>query len=386
MIVPDLLYKFLSEGLVSGAAVPLFVDLQKDRQKLERALITVLWLGFVFGLFGAGVLVFFASDFCRMLVPGFGLEYLQRMHLMWAVVSFYVLMGIPSGILTSFLNARRLFALPAVGPLLVNLSIICGIFLCDSVEKIVVAVVFGALLQLLWLFYLCYKQTGLWSEKFKVLVFDYGIASDFVRSVLPIASWISILPFIPVYERYLLSMQPVGSVAALNYIEKLFNLPLGILSISAARVVLPELSSLKGAQRKRFLVKILLISSVVIIPVIAVSVIFAEPLVEIVFKRGRFSQADSAVAAGLFASYVYALLPVTLCMILNRGFFAERRYFVPFIAGLTAAGAQFYLGRPMVENFGVNGIGYSAATAYSLQLVVLLFFEFKPSVHKIAGS
>jgi hypothetical protein len=40
----------------------------------------------------------------------------------------------------------------------------------------------------------------------------------------------------------------------------------------------------------------------------------------------------------------------------------------------------------MVENFGVNGIGYSAATAYSLQLVVLLFFEFKPSVHKIAGS
>jgi peptidoglycan biosynthesis protein MviN/MurJ (putative lipid II flippase) len=64
-------------------------------------------------------------------------------------------------------------------------------------------------------------------------------------------------------------------------------------------------------------------------------------------------------------------------MLLNRGFFAARRYFIPFFAGLTAAGTQFYLGRTLVDKYGVRGIGYAAAAAFSVQLVVLLIAEYK---------
>jgi putative peptidoglycan lipid II flippase len=384
MIIPDLLYKFLSEGLVSGAAVPLFVELKDEPDRLQRALTTICWLALVVGIALTAILSINAATFCRWLTPGFSFISLQRMQVLWIIVSFYLVTGLLGGVLTSFLNARKLFAAPAIGPLLVNLAIIVGIFIVagGTVEKIGAAVIFGSVLQLFWLSFLVVRQLD---RKLSLWEFDKNIAVAFIASAFPIAAWISVLPFIPIYERYLLSMQPVGSVAALNYVEKLFNLPLGLISISLARVILPELSGLKGKNRRNFLIKVLCVASLVIVPVVIFSVLMAEPLVKIVFKRGQFSGQDAVAAAGLFASYAYALLPITLCMILNRGFFAARKYFFPFFAGLSAAGAQFYLGRPMVEQYGINGIGYAAALAFTVQLAVLLAAELK-SMHKLAGS
>lgn len=383
MLLPDLLYRFLSEGLIAGAAVPIFVRLRSDQEKLKAALTTLLILGFWLGLAVTLVLVVFAADFCRMLTPGFDQALLDRMQWLWSLVSLYLIFGILSEILTSFFNSRLIFAAPAFGPLLVNLSIIVGTIVAGGrpVETIVAAVVIGAVLQFFWLLYLL-RTCPTTGERYWPS-FDRSIAVEFIEAIFPVAAWISVLPFIPIYERYLLSMQPAGSVAALNYIEKLFNLPLGILSISLARVILPELSRIEGKERRGFLGKTLVWATLVIVPVVAIIIMTAEPLVETAFKRGQFSSEDSLVAAGLFRSYAYALLPTTLCMLLNRGFFAAHRYFVPFFAGLSAAAVQFVLGRPMVAAYGVNGIGYAAAIAFSVQFLVLLVAELK-SVHKLA--
>ncbi len=385
MILPDLLYRFLSEGLVSSAAVPLFVDVSDDDRQQKKALATVLTLGFWISFAATALLAIFAEDFCRMLAPGFDSALFERMKWLWRLVSIYIVTGVLAGVLTSFFNAQNLFALPALGPLLVNLAIIAGTFIVagGAVEKIVLAVVIGSVLQLLWLLYLLWHYRCRFAFADLVSGYDSAIARGFLKSVFPVAAWISVLPFIPVYERYLMSMQPVGSVAALNYIEKLFNLPLGILSISLARVILPELSRLHGKMRQRFLLKTLGYSTLVLVPVVVLIVIFADPVVEIVFRRGQFSLEDARVAAGLFRSYAFALLPTTLCMVLNRGFFAARKYLIPFFAGLSAAAVQFWLGRPLVAEYGVNGIGYAAAAAFSVQLMVLLFAEWR-SVHKLA--
>lgn len=379
MILPDLLYRFLSEGLVSSAAVPMFVELRNQPQKLRKALSSISWIAFFVSTFLAIVFSFFSDYFCRAITPGFDQQGLERMRFLWSLISIYLVTGTLGGVFTSLLNSKKYFAAPAVGPLLVNVSIIAGIFIANGgpVEKIAFAVVFGSFIQMLWLIFLMNRYGFNFTFKDALKGFDFEIAKSFLVSVFPVAAWISVLPFIPVYERYLLSMEPVGSVAALNYIEKLFNLPLGILSISLARVILPELSRLEGFRRRKFLVKMVGISTLVVVPVVMFSILFSDQIVEIVFRRGKFSLDDSLAAAGLFRSYAYALLPTTLCMILNRGCFAAKRYYVPFLAGLSAAGVQFYLGRPMVEEYGVSGIGYAAAIAFSVQFFVLVIAEWK---------
>lgn len=59
--------------------------------------------------------------------------------------------------------------------------------------------------------------------------------------------------------------------------------------------------------------------------------------------------------------------------------FAARNYFMPFFAGLSAAAVQFYLGPRLVAAYGVPGIGYAAAGAYSMQTLILLLIFVRPA-------
>lgn len=376
MILPDLLYRFLSEGLVASAAVPLFVDLRDDKASLGRSFYTLIWIAVIVGCAGVLILTAFSEPICNALTPGFSAGDLERMQSMWSQVSIYLVTGLVAGVMTALLNARACFAAPAVGPLLVNIAIILGTLAAAGgpVEKIATAVVLGSVIQVLWLAWLVRRLALFCSGWSDIFEFDCGIAARFTFSVFPVAVWISVLPFIPVYERYLLSLQPVGSVAALNYVEKLFNLPLGIISISLANVILPRLSILERSNRAHFLAKSFVVSALIIAPIVLIMRIFAQEIVEVVFGRGKFGSADVLMASELFKSYSLALLPVSLSMVLNRGFFAARNYFMPFLAGLTAAAVQFYLGARLVDACGVPGIGYAAAVAFSVQTALLCVF------------
>ena len=148
------------------------------------------------------------------------------------------------------------------------------------------------------------------------------------------------------------------------------------LSPGLSLAVLPKLSMLDNSDRRRFLLKMFLAATLAIGPVVALILFFSEEMVNLVYQRGRFSAADADVASALFRSYSLALLPVSLSMVLNRGFFAARDYLKPFFAGLSAAAVQFYLGARLVGSYGVPGIGYAAAIAYSAQTLLLLSFLF----------
>ena len=388
MIIPDLMYRFLSEGLVSSASVPMFVDLRNDREQLGRSFWTQFWLSVSVGVLLVLVLSVLSGPICRSLTPGFAIEDLGRMQFMWVLVSTYLVAGLASGVLTALLNSRMSFAAPAVGPLLVNLAIIAGIFLArgGAVEMIAFATVAGAVIQVVWLFWLLYRER-LFDLSFRsAMVIDPTIAREFIAAVTPVAIWISVLPFMPVYERYLLSMQATGSVATLNYAEKLFNLPLGIISISLAHVILPRLSMLDAQNRPRFLFKMFAAAAIAIIPVVLLIQAFSDSIVSLVYQRGKFSADDAGIAAALFRSYSLALLPVSLGMVLNRGFFAARNYLMPFFAGLSAASVQFYLGARLVTAYGVPGIGYAAAIAYSVQMLILLLIFVRPRQAGLAKS
>jgi putative peptidoglycan lipid II flippase len=373
MLLPDLLYKFLSEGLVSCAAVPMFVEKRENKEQLEQVFYTLFWLLLLFGLVVAALFTGFSSLICGSFFPGFQAEALPRISYLWSVLTLYLVLILPTAVLGSFLNSFLSFAMPAMGPLIVNGFIIAGIFYAAGgpIEIIIYATVLGAFFQLLWHLYLIKRSQNLALSFKRSLTFNRAVAKEFVAAVLPVMLWVSSLAMIPVYERYLLSTQTTGSLAALNYAEKLFNLPLGIISISLASVILPSLSLIDAQKRKAFLGRALGYTALMVLPVLLVIWLFSDSIVELVYKRGQFSSDDGALASSLFKSYSLALLPVSLNLVLNRGFFAEKKYLFPVGAGLLASATIFIIGFNFIGKFGVAGVGYAATIAYSIQTIAL---------------
>ena len=373
MVLPDLVYKFLSEGLVSGAAVPIFVKNKDDKTSLHESFWSIFWVTLFVGVMLSILLALGSDGICTLLMPEIGVSFEPILRKMWLILIPYLTLGLLSGVQTSLLNSKLSFAKPAVGNLLVNLSIITGTFVAagGNIEIIALANTIGALIQVLWLQYLIYKDNIIDNAFKRVFVYKNSIAVEYLNASAPVIAWISILPLIPVYERHLLSTNE-GGISTLNYTEKLFNLPLGIIAISLAHVILPNLSLQQGKERLKFLAKSLGLASVAIIPIIAVIWFGAEEIVRIVFMRGKFSIEDVDIAASLFKFYSVALLPVSLNLILNRGFFAEGNYRIPFVAGLISALLQLYLCYSTVPVYGMKGIAIAAVSAGFIQLVILL--------------
>lgn len=378
MILPDLVYKFLSEGLISGAAVPIFVKYKDDNEALNKAFWSIFWITAIVSVIVCIILALATNPICALIMPNVDPNYESSLREMWLILIPYLALGMLSGVQTSLLNAKLSFAKPAIGPILVNFSIIAVLpfTLYKGFEIIATANTVGAFIQCLWLALLIRWDNTMDVSLKKCRVWDSEIVIDFIKASTPVAAWISLLPLIPVYERHLLASDS-GAIATFNYTEKLFNLPLGIISISLAYVILPNLSGLKGQERRNFLVKALGLSSLIIVPIVAFIYIGADFIVELVYLRGHFSENDALAVANLFKVYSISLLPVSLNMVLNRGFFAVKNYVIPFIAGLLGTLLQLYICNVAVAQQGIRGVATAAISAGFLQLIILLAFSFR---------
>jgi putative peptidoglycan lipid II flippase len=374
MILPELLYRFAADGLISSAAVPQFVRLTDQEHERRRLFWTLFWAITGISLISIFLFLLFAEPICGTMVPGFVPAARQRMVSIWRIIVPYLLFSLHSALFTAFLNSSGSFALPAIGPILVNLVIIAGILAGggESLELIAASVVAGIALQFCWLFWLSWGWDITWLSPLRRDLFSREYLTEFASQTMPVACWIFLSPIIPLFERYLLSSQPEGSVSILNYTDKLLFLPLGIISISLSSVIFPLLARNTGPAAERLLHRSLWSMTACILPIGLVLSAGAPFLSDIIFKRGQFGATEVALTADLLRIYAFALLPLSATMLLNRLFFAKGNYRVPFLAGLLAILVQVVCDTVLVERLGSVGVAWGAFLAAMLQTLLLL--------------
>lgn len=380
MMIPEVMYRFGVDGLISSAAVPMFVRLHETPEETAKAFRALFWGTIFFFLPLVIITIIFAPHFCEIMVPGFPKESKNQMVGLLQLISPYILFSMLSSLEVAFLNAHRQFGLPALGPVLVNLAIILGIVLSSgkSIVLVTIFVVIGAVLQFLWLHFLSLKHGGDWrfpknwrEEK------HYFI--DFLEKTAPVSVWIFLSPIIPLFERYLLSSQPQGSVAILNYCEKILYFPLGILSISFTSAIFPLLSG-KTQEENRPTLKLSLWSIMAFLwPFLVVIFIGSDQITEIIYKRGFFNQSDVLLTGNLLRIFAISLAPISAVMVLNRFFFSLGNYRVPFICGLFQIFLQIVGDNYLVNSLGPLGLAWGAVFATSFQLLLLLILAGKQS-------
>ena len=375
MILPELLYKFMADGLVSAAAIPLFVKERDDPSAVRRTFWSLFWPVSAGALLLTLLLALVARPVCGLLVPGFLPVTFERMIVLWRILTPYTLLSIQAALLTSFLNAMGLFARPAVGPLLVNVAIIAGMLLArgEPVEYVGIAVLAGAAVQFAWLFILAMRNGAAYHHADCAPGgINWNIVSGFVAGTGPVAGWVLLTAIVPLFERSLLSASAEGAVAGLNYTEKLINLPLGIVSISLASAVFPVLSAAPPMERMHIVRRAFWLLGALLVPIMLVMTGGAEATTAVVYRRGRFDASAAVLTAGLLRAYGWALLPVSMTMLLNRLCFAEGRFRLPFMVGLIGIAIQVGLDYVLVGRMGPVGVGWGAAISSTLQVICLL--------------
>jgi len=378
--VPDLLFQLMAGGALGSAFIPVFAGLLTRRELpaawrlLSAALNLVLALMTALALVAAVAAPFLVST---LLSPGFSpaQQALTVSLMRWMLIST-VVFGL-SGIMMAALNSFQHFLLPALAPVLYNLSIIAGAWFLTptiGVYGLVIGVVVGAFLHL------DSQIIGLWWYRARYRV-TFGLADPPVREVgrlmgprvLGLAAvqlnfWVNTL---------LASGLAAGSLSALNYAWLLMLLPEGIVAQAVATAAFPTFAALEARGQLIELRKVVsqTLRGVLFLAIPAAAGLFAwrVPLIRLLLERGEFTATSTQLTAAALAFYAFGLIGHSVVEIAARAFYALHDTRTPVIVTFAGVILNVALSLALLPSLSYTGLALANTLAILVEMAVLLW-------------
>ena len=377
--IPDLLFQLVAGGALGSAFIPTFAAAWTEGSQQQAWLLfsRVLNLLTLFLVILCGLAMLFAEPLVAgVIAPGFSVEQ-QRLtaSLMRWMLASTVVFG-ASGLIMGALNAVQHFLLPAVAPVLYNCAIIAGAWLLAPVlgiHGLVVGVAVGSVLHLL------VQLPALLGQRVRYR-FSFRIGDAQVREVVrlmgPRVLGLLFVQLNFLVNTILASGLPDGSLSALNYAWLLMLLPQGIFAQAVATVAFPTFSAQVAAGDRAQLMATLshLLQLVLFLSIPAAFLLYVldEPLIELLFQRGRFDAASTQAVAYALRFYALGLVAHAVVEIVVRVFYALHDTATPVVAGVATVALNILLSLALIGRLSFGGLALANSIATALEMLVLL--------------
>ncbi|MBD1855131.1 MULTISPECIES: murein biosynthesis integral membrane protein MurJ [Leptolyngbya] len=379
----------------SGMVSALAKRKKEDSAPLVEAISTLI--GSIF-LVVAIVVFIFAPFFIDLLASGLqqtaqGLETraiaIQQLRIMAPIAWFAGMIGIGFGTL----NAADQYWLPSISPLLSSLTLIAGIgiFILTAgsastnpnyalIGGMVLAfgTLIGTVLQWLAQFW-AQRQSGLGRFRMRFVWNDPGV-QEVLRVMGPALFSSGMLQINVITDLTFAAFLPnaVAAIASLDYANLLVQTPLGILSNMILVPLLPTFSRLadpsQADQLKQRIRQGILGTAVVMLPLSALMISLATPIVRVVYERGAFKPEASQLVASVLMAYAVGMFVYLSRDVLVRVFYGLGDGDTPFKISMVNIFLNALFDFLFYKPFGIVGIVLATVSVNILSVFVLLYF------------
>jgi putative peptidoglycan lipid II flippase len=380
--IPNLLRRLFAEGAFSQAFVPILAASRtRDGEVATRSLIdavasVLLWvllLTAAAGVLAAPVLVWLMAAG----LPERGAELATVMtRLMFPYIACMSLVALSAGIL----NTWKRFAVPAATPVLLNLSVIGAAWWLAPVFEargtppvyaLAAGVMGGGVLQLL-VQIPALARLGLLPRlactptTFMAAWRNEGV-HHILRQMAPAVLGVSVAQLSLLINTQIGSHLQAGSVSWLTYADRLMEFPTALLGVALGVVLLPQLSAASAARdTARYSALLdwgLRLVLLLALPCAVALLVFAEPLVAVVFHYGKFSARDVSQTVLALTGYGAGLMGLVGVKVLAPGFYAQMDIRTPVRIAVTVLALTQLLNLVFVPWLAHAGLALSIGLA-----------------------
>ncbi|MDP6409859.1 MAG: murein biosynthesis integral membrane protein MurJ [Planctomycetota bacterium] len=394
ILIPNLLRRFLAEGTVSTAFVPIFTgylrkgDEEETRAFLSRFVTLISVVATATCLLGVLITpwlieTFFSSRFGE--VEGKVELTVALTRMMWpylALVSF-------GALLKAILNTHGVFSPSGAAPVLMNLCVIgCGLGLAERLPDPSYGLIGGFLLggvvqvafQVPFLlrstptrfhFDLHFADPGVW----RVLrLMGPGVFAAGVWQVnIFVSQWIA-------------ATLDGGSLSSLQYSVRLQELVLGLFVVSVSQVSLTALARQVAAGEEEAVRETLRLGLrlvlFVTIPATAALLVLGEPIVRLLFEAGEFDARSTSMTVLALKFHALGLLPIAVARVTQQVLFARKDQRRPAAVAALAVAANvalcFALSATDLRHGGIALAGSLSAGLQALLLALIVRRDLGP--------
>ncbi|MBZ5648272.1 MAG: murein biosynthesis integral membrane protein MurJ [Acidobacteriia bacterium] len=379
--LPDWLNYIVAGGTASITFISIFTRYTSEGREVEarKAFSVVITLMTSTLVIGIGLLEVFTPQIERVIFPHFSTQqlelcvYLTRI-LLPAQIFFYV-----GGIVSAVLLSRRLFLFPALGPILYNVFIILGGVVLSGrmgIASLAVGAVAGGFVGPFLVNAFGASKTGIGYR----LTFDHRDPGfrEWVALTIPLMLGVTLVTADDWILRYFAS-GGAGDITRLNYAKRLFAVPIAVLGQATGQASLPFFARLFGEKRLEEFARTVNDSvyrvTAVAFLITAWMMAAALPLVDLVYRRGRFHFTDSRETALYFFWFALSLAFWAAQGLYARGFYAAGDTVTPMVAGTIITVASLPLYSWLFRTYHVIGLAIASDIgifANTVALAILL--------------
>ncbi len=389
--IPNLLRDLFAEGAMSASFVPNFTKHLKDFGKEDAMRLASTVINFLLVVLSAVTLFIFlfAKYLVFILASGFTPEKVELTVTLTRIMSPFLLFVALAAIFMGILNTFGRFFIPSFAPAVFNICLIlAGIFLSPLMPRIglepIVSMAIGALAG--GLGQLAIQIPSAWKVGFKHR-FSASLTHPGLKKILilmiPATFGLAVTQISILVDNQIASFYGDGPVSWINYSFRIMMLPIGLFGVAIATANLAAVS--KDASRKDIpalketLSKSIRLAGLLTIPSTVGIIVLREPIIKILYERGRFGNFDTIQTSKVLLFFAIGLYAYSLIKIMVPTYYALGDTKTPVKISAFALFTKIILNLIFIITFPLMGLqgffGLPLATSIVATLNAMLLWK-----------
>lgn len=375
--LPNTIFSLIAAAFVTGF-IPMYTRIESETEdgpvKANRFLNNILNSMLVLCAILCVLYLLFTDLFLSLLLPNASMEQLLYLVPFTQVTIFSVFFTCIVQLFTGFLNVKDSFVVPALIGFPMNFVVITTLVLSKSLGTSILP--FGVLISFILQAMLILGYARHKGYRFK---FVLDLKDRYLITMLTLALPLIVGTASDVFANMI--MQGIvsgvsGGITLLNNSIKTGGLVYGIFGTAIITVVYPSIS--RSISMKKFdevrtefgeaLVSLLLF----ILPSTVGLVLLAEPVLEFIYLRGEFTQANLNALVPTFICYALGLPFISLRQLIVRLYYGYQDMKTPMINSIITLSAQFVLGVVLFQIVGLPGVTLAMTISQGVGVTFML--------------
>ena len=405
--IPNVLRDLFAEGALSVAFVKVFTDYQINKSEKEAWRLASLVLNLLAVVLSVVCIVgiIFSRQFVNLIADGFSPEKAALASTLTQIMFPFILLVALAAVAMGVLNTKGVFGIPASASTVFNVaSIVFGLVLAywlsgggwlssadknavpsDSAQWAMIGMAIGTLIGGAAQFLM--QVPALLKVGFRfspVLSFTDEGVRKVISLMTPAILGTSAVQINVLINTYFVS-HIEGAQGWLSYGFRLMQFPIGLFGVAVGTAAIPVLSRLASEGKiKDFRDTVSSSMNLVFLmtlPSACGLIVLGEPIVRLIYERGKFDATATSMTAIALAGYSIGLTGYAAIKILSPAFYALNDAKTPMIIAISSIAVNFigsYILREWLSHYGVtpetpHGYGH-VGVALATSIVALVNF------------
>lgn len=374
--IPGVIFEFVGTGIATSY-IPIYSEIKKNQGSSKADIFTNNLVSVLLVL--CTMLVVLGLIFCKPIVKilaiGFDPQTMNLAVLFTRISMLGIYLSIIIQVASSYLNVKNNFHIPALMGIPFNAFIIISIILASKINVLFlpVGIIIALFFQLIFLLPFVKKES--FNFNFKINFKDNNLRTMLFLA-MPVILGVSINQINILVDKTIASKLEVGGISALNYASRLNLFIQGIFVMSLVTAMYPLISrmavenNIKGL--KDSIKEAINGINLLIMPVTVGSMIFANPIVSLLFGRGSFDNKAILMTSSALFFYSIGMIGIGLREVLARAFYSLQDTRRPMINAAIGMIMNIILNIILSKYIGIGGL--ALATSISAIFTTILLF------------